>query len=156
MKQLTSETKAEIYSLSWLSTRDLFRRFPELLSDMRKCRTIWLLRATVAYRLQERAFGIKLTPEMEKYLDIVGGDPSQVVEDKRIILSGTRVVRNWKGKDYVVYVREDGRVEYGDVLFNSLTACARAITGSVCNGRVFFGLDSKKKKEKQEDGRTKA
>jgi tRNA/rRNA methyltransferase len=57
----------------------------------------------------------------------------------RKLMPGTRLVRDWHGVGHTVVVLEDG-FEYGGRRWSSLTAIARAITGSHWNGPRFFGL----------------
>ncbi len=57
---------------------------------------------------------------------------------------GTVLTRTWNGQEIRVLVRDDGYERDGE-LFRSLTAVARAVTGSKWNGRLFFGLTKRKK-----------
>jgi len=52
---------------------------------------------------------------------------------------GTRLVRNWKGKQYSVLIKSDG-FEYKNLNYSSLSKIANEITGSKWNGYLFFGL----------------
>jgi hypothetical protein len=52
---------------------------------------------------------------------------------------GAQIERLYKGQKIVVTIAENGVRWKGD-LYRSLTAVARAVTGSHWNGRVFFGL----------------
>jgi hypothetical protein len=54
-------------------------------------------------------------------------------------IAGTRLVREYQGIEHVVTVLADG-FEYGNRKFASLSAVARAITGTRWNGWMFFGL----------------
>ncbi len=56
---------------------------------------------------------------------------------------GTLLRREWRGKDIVVTVLPDG-FDYGGEIFRSLSAVARAITGTQWNGHIFFGLKARK------------
>ena len=58
-------------------------------------------------------------------------------DDKPI--AGTRLIREYQGVEHVVTVTRDG-FEYQGHPYKSLSAIARAITGTRWNGRVFFGL----------------
>lgn len=58
---------------------------------------------------------------------------------------GTTITREWKGREIVLHVRDDG-FELDGVLHPSLTAAAFAATGSRWNGRLFFGLSKRKKR----------
>ncbi len=55
------------------------------------------------------------------------------------VRSGTRLVREWRGKTHTVVVMEDG-FEYAGKIFPSLTKIAHAITGAHWSGPRFFGL----------------
>ena len=52
---------------------------------------------------------------------------------------GTRLIRDWQGLEHCATVRDDG-FEYQGRRYNSLSAIARAITGTRWNGPAFFGL----------------
>ena len=54
-------------------------------------------------------------------------------------MTGTRLVREWDGVEHCVTVLADG-FEYDGRSFRSLSAIARAITGTRWNGPLFFGL----------------
>lgn len=59
--------------------------------------------------------------------------------DPRLPMSGTLLVRSYRGQTRQVKVLEQG-FEYDDQLFDSLTAVVRKITGKHWNGYHFFGL----------------
>ena len=54
--------------------------------------------------------------------------------------SRKKLTRNWKGKDYEVFVVDDTTVEFEGKKYKSLTAVAKAITGTHWNGPAFFGV----------------
>ena len=56
---------------------------------------------------------------------------------------GTTITRTWRGGEIVLHVRENG-FEHDGVLYRSLSAVAKAITGSHLSGRAFFGLTKRK------------
>lgn len=60
---------------------------------------------------------------------------------------GTCLVRVWHGKTYEAEVLEGGRVRIGDEVHRSLSAAARAITGTRWSGPAFFGLTDRKKEK---------
>ena len=64
--------------------------------------------------------------------------------------SGTRLIREWQGVEHCVTVRDDD-FEYQGRPFKSLSAIARAITGTQWNGWLFFGLKHRRarREEKQ-------
>ena len=59
-------------------------------------------------------------------------------------LSGTRLIREWQGVEHCATVRDDG-YEYQGRPYKSLSAVARAITGTQWNGWTFFGLKNRGK-----------
>jgi hypothetical protein len=62
--------------------------------------------------------------------------------DDRLPPPGTVLTRKYKGQLVQVRVRPDG-FEYEGEVFTSLSAVAKKITGSHCNGFLFFRLDRK-------------
>ncbi|MBF0176476.1 MAG: DUF2924 domain-containing protein [Magnetococcales bacterium] len=96
----------------------------------------------LAYRIQELAYG-GLSEETEKRLEEMSADNGEATPAKanreQQILPGTRLVREYKGKEYVCTVLEDG-FEYQGRRFKSLTGVANFITGTRWNGYIFFGL----------------
>jgi len=61
------------------------------------------------------------------------------------IMPGTRLLREWNGRQYEVVAKENGFELEGE-FFNSLSAVATKITGVKWNGPVFFGLRKKRKR----------
>ena len=106
------------------------------------------LQSRLAYRIQELAYG-GLKPETRARLEALGEqlDGGNVVlrrvrADGRP-LAGTRLVREHAGVEHVVTVLPDG-FEWEGRPYRSLSAIARAITGTRWNGLVFFGLKSQR------------
>ena len=52
---------------------------------------------------------------------------------------GTVLTRTYKRRTVAVLVRDDGHFEWEGDVFESLTAVAKAVTGSHWNGNLFFG-----------------
>jgi hypothetical protein len=102
------------------------------------------LESRLAYRIQELAYG-GLKPETLARLETLGEqlDGGKVTvrrmrgDDKPI--AGTQLIREYQRVEHVVTVARDG-YEYQGQPYQSLSAIARAITGTRWNGRVFFGL----------------
>ena len=102
------------------------------------------LESRLAYRIQELAYG-GLKPETLARLEALGEqlDGGKVSvrsvrgDDKPI--AGTQLIREYQGVEHVVTVTRAG-YEYQGQPYQSLSAIARAITGTRWNGRVFFGL----------------
>ena len=104
------------------------------------------LESRLGYRIQELAYG-GLNPETLARLEVLGQqfDGGKIIirrmrgEDRPI--AGTMLIREYQGVEYVVTVTRAG-YEYAGQPYKSLSAIARAITGTRWNGRVFFGLRS--------------
>jgi hypothetical protein len=101
----------------------------------------------LAYRIQELAYGglkpetLKRLRELGEQLD--GGNPAnrrRHHQDRPLV--GTRLIREWQGVDHCATVRDDG-YEYQGRPYKSLSAVARAITGTRWNGWLFFGLKNR-------------
>jgi hypothetical protein len=59
--------------------------------------------------------------------------------DPRLPLPGMLLAREYKGRDIVVKVLDNG-FEYENRRYKSLSAIAKEVTGSKWNGFVFFGI----------------
>ena len=66
-------------------------------------------------------------------------------DDKTGLKAGVRLVRMWKGERVIVTVEPNG-VKYKGTLYTSLSAAAKAITGTSWNGWRFFGLKNPNRK----------
>jgi hypothetical protein len=102
----------------------------------------------LAYRIQELAYGglkpktLQRLHQLAEALD--GGDPKrrrQLAKDRPI--AGTRLIREYHGVEHCVTVCDDC-FEYQGRPYKSLSAIARAITGTRWNGLIFFGLKNQR------------
>ena len=57
-----------------------------------------------------------------------------------MIGEGTRILKYWGGTTHEVQITEDGGVTWNGQGYSSLSAVARAMTGTNRNGPKFFGL----------------
>jgi hypothetical protein len=135
---------ARIAALKTTPTPALRKQWAELFGTMPPPFNRRYLESRLAYRIQELAYG-GLKPETLKRLaklgeDLDGGDrlKSRIRADIKPI-TGTRLIREWQGVEHVVTVTADG-YEWQGRPYKSLSAIARAITGTRWNGWVFFGL----------------
>ena len=92
------------------------------------------LRRRLAYRIQEIMYG-GLDPALKAALT-VGNAP---VKPTMTLRDGTKIVREWHGREYEVIVRGE-KYEYAGKLYRSLSGVARAITNTNWNGNEFFGI----------------
>lgn len=107
-----------------------------------------LLRRSIAYRIQENAYGgldavtrRLLNQLMAQY----GKTPGKIVLPRRI-KPGAILVRQWKGESHRVTVLENG-FAYAGKTHESLSVIARLITGTRWNGPRFFGLRTGKESQ---------
>ena len=102
------------------------------------------LELRLAWRIQELAYG-GASRETVKLLDALAselrGKPGRkaMIVDMRKPIAGTRLVREWNGVEHTVTVLRDG-FEFEGRKYKSLSAIARAITGTRWNGWRFFGI----------------
>ena len=71
----------------------------------------------------------------EKYSKIKVGRGPEVR-----LLPGTSLIREWDRQEYRVTVLPDGSYELNGQRYRSLSAAARAITGTHWSGPAFFGV----------------
>ncbi len=139
LAQLAEIRSMEIAALKdkW---RDLFQAEPPPYN--RK-----FLESRLAYRVQELAYG-GLKTETRKRLAALADEFSRESGGKRRQhrsaessrpIAGTRLIREWQGIEHCVTVLTDG-YEYDGRPYKSLSAIARAITGTRWSGPLFFGL----------------
>src|SRR5450432_462837 len=102
------------------------------------------LESRLAYRIQELAYG-GLKPETVARLEALGEQISgknitlRRIRRKQRPITGTRLLREYQGVEHVVTVTRDA-FEWQERPYQSLSAIARAITGTRWNGWVFFGM----------------
>ena len=98
----------------------------------------------LAYRIQELAYG-GLSARAEAKLNALIEEEERRVKGKAPVrrgdrpIAGTRLIREWQGVGHTATVLDDG-FEYQGRRYKSLSAIARAITGTRWNGPAFFGL----------------
>ncbi len=100
-----------------------------------------LLRLGIAYRLQEkkqRGLSRESKRLLRQAVAIAQQDNAAATPPRRL-MPGTRLVRDWHGVGHTVIVL-DKDFEYDGQIWRSLTAIAKAITGTHRNGPRFFGL----------------
>ena len=102
----------------------------------------------LAYRLQELRYGGLADGAREKLQaaaeeDGAGGN-RRIARRKckagGAPAPGTRLVRQWHGQRHEVTVGRGGTFEYGGKQFRTLSAVAKAISGTHVNGFRFFGI----------------
>ena len=128
---------------------ELKKQWRELFSEEPPAFNRRYLESRLAYRIQELAYGglkqetVRRLQQMGEQLDGGNITTRRVRADLKPIV-GTRLIREWQGVEHTVTVTQDG-FEWQGRPYQSLSAIARAVTGSRWNGPLFFGLRDKPK-----------
>src|SRR6267143_6036766 len=104
-----------------------------------------LLRRSIAYRIQEKAYGGLSRPAqrlLDQMMKAFAAKPNGKIVLPRRLKPGSVLVREWKGKSHRVMVLAEGFAYDGET-FGNLSEIAVLITGTRWNGPRFFGLRSK-------------
>ena len=109
------------------------------------------LESRLAYRIQELTYGGP-DKQTRRLLDLLADEvegtltrKSQIADPRNPVV-GTKLIREWDGIAHTVTVLKDG-FDWGGQRYKSLSAVARAITGTRWNGYRFFGLRERKQGE---------
>ena len=141
---------AQIAALKRMPVPELKAQWQQLFDQPVPSYNRRFIESRLAYRLQELAFG-GLKPETITRLEALGEqldggkiDVRRQRGDGRPI-AGTRLVREWQGVEHTVTVLADD-FEWQGRPYQSLSAIARAITGTQWNGWTFFGLKNRRRR----------
>lgn len=126
--------EAAVRALDGLDLAGLRAAWPARFGAPPKLRSVELLRMMLAWRLQTEVQG-GLTPETKRQLARRG----LVAPEGRAQGVGTILRRSWEGRQIEAIV-EQGGFRFEGQLYASLSAIARAATGTRWNGPRFFGL----------------
>src|SRR5262249_3621248 len=144
--------EGEIARLHDLSVADLRERWLALYGTPapKYFRTTLLVR-TLAHQIQVQAFGglSDATKRRLRHIYHAGRDDRRdgVLESLVPRLKpGTRLLRSWQGKTHCVNVLAKG-FEWQGQHYQSLSAVAKAISGTNWNGHAFFGTRKKVSKQ---------
>jgi hypothetical protein len=156
---------AEIAALPRLRVSELRVKFVEVFGEPTPSHNkIWLVKR-IAWRLQAKAEGdlserarrrtAELIADADLRLTAAPGDAGTATQEQpatlrvpgndRLPRPGTILTRRYKGRTLQVEVLEQGFAFEGKA-YRSLSALAKAVTGSHCSGLFFFGLTEKGEK----------
>ena len=139
---------AQLAALKTTSTADLKALWRKLNETEPPAYNRRFLESRLAYRIQELAFG-GLKPGIARKLEALGEQIDGKRSGKRKPrmdvkpIAGTKLLREWRGVMQTVTVLAEG-YEWQGRPYQSLSAVARAITGTRWNGLVFFGLKNQR------------
>ena len=159
---MLSNLATEIAALPRLRVSELRAMFAAVFGEPTPSHNkVWLVKR-LAWRLQAQAEGdlserarkraAELVADADLRLSPPPADASmttreqpttlRVPADDRLPRPGTILTRRYKGRALQVEVLEHGFAYDGQV-YRSLSAVAKAVTGSHCSGHFFFGLTEK-------------
>ena len=130
-----NSVRRQLLALAQMDKEELISKWQDLFGTNPPEYGTLFMRKRLAHRIQELFYGG--LPDMLKTQML-----SQKKLQKRnagILKPGNRTVREWHGEKHEVIIRNNG-VEYQGVIYRSLTAVAKKITGGHWNGRHFFGV----------------
>ena len=152
-------TRRRIEALDRRAVGELRAEYERLFGEPSRSRNRRHLIRRLAWRIQAEAEGglsDRARVRAEELADEHGlrlsapsttGEPAepQKPSRRRRLAPGTVLVRSYKGRTIEVTVTEDGFLHEGET-YRSLSAVARAVTGSRWSGNVFFGLTKRKRR----------
>lgn len=157
--------KKELSALERMTVDELREKHRILFGEENRSRHKDFLRKRIAWRIQALAEGGLSERARQRALELANDadlrirmpasipvapetpNPTVVVKfhddrDARLPKPGTVLVREYRGQIVRVTVRERG-FEYEGAIHRSLSAIAKAVTGTHWNGMLFFGLTKK-------------
>jgi hypothetical protein len=138
---MTDSIAAQVAALPKTPTPELKQMWRELFDKEPPGFSRNYLISRLAYRIQELAYG-GLKPTTRAKLDALADALDPRAARKRLVngpVVGTQLIREWRGVEQKVTVLADG-FEWEGRRYKSLSAVARAITGTRWNGWAFFGM----------------
>ena len=149
---------SRIMAIKDLPSKDLQKKYEEVFGGKKPTsnnRTyLW---RRIAYRMQEIEFGGLPEDAQTKIQELIkehdpinaiatrpvasdqNPSPKKPLRDRRLPIPGTIIVKSYKGLKIEVKALDKG-FEYKNVVYKSLTAIAKEITGAHWNGFLFFNL----------------
>ena len=142
---------ARLAALKAMSVNELKTEWQALFDAPAPNNSRTFLESRLAYRIQELIYGGP-DKQTRRLLDLLADEvegtltrKSQIADPRNPVV-GTKLIREWDGIAHTVTVLKEG-FEWGGQRYKSLSAVARAITGTRWNGYRFFGLRERKRGE---------
>jgi hypothetical protein len=141
---------SQLTALQRLSVNELKEKWEALLGTPAPNNARAFLELRIGYRIQELTYG-GVSRETRRTLDLLADEfegkvlRKPMAEDARNPLPGTRLLREWDGIEHTVTVLGNG-YDWQGQKYRSLSAVARAITGTNWNGFRFFALQGARRK----------
>lgn len=130
----------QLAALKDMDTEELKARWREVYGqDAPGCNKQYLQRQ-LAFRIQELHYNRTVAEDVQEKIEVITDKPRKKPNAAGFI-PGTRLEREWKGRQVTAIARPNG-FEVDGQLFKSLSAAAKYVTGSVWNGKIFWGVKS--------------
>ena len=142
---------ARLTALKSMSVNDLKAEWQAMFDAPAPNNSRTFLEIRLAYRIQELTYGGP-DKQTRRLLDLLADEVEGTltrkaqIADPRNPVVGTKLIREWDGIADTVTVLKDG-FDWGGQRYKSLSAVARAITGTRWNGYRFFGLRERKREK---------
>jgi hypothetical protein len=135
---------ARLAALKAMSVNELKAEWQALFDAPAPNNSRTFLEGRLAYRIQELTYGGP-DKQTRRLLDLLADEVEGTltrkaqIADPRNPVVGTKLIREWNGVAHTVTVLREG-FDWDGRRYKSLSAVARAITGTRWNGYRFFGL----------------
>ena len=153
---MTPKVAQQVEALRDLTVAELREKYAEVFGEHTRSSHRDFLRKRIAWRLQANEEGglssrvLRRAKELANDADLrllapaarTVVRPFRPSRDRRLPMPGTVLQREYRGQTVTVTVLATG-FEYAGQVYRSLTAVAKAVTGSHWNGLAFFGLTAK-------------
>jgi hypothetical protein len=150
---MNREIGKRIAALADMTTPELRDEYARVFGEETRSKHKVYLRKRITWGLQARAHGglsenaLRRAEELANESDLTllapkGWTEARTFQSKQAgpqLLPGSQLTRRYKDQDIVVTVLPGG-FEWKGQTFKSLSAVAKAISGSHCSGNLFFGL----------------
>jgi len=153
MKSITRE----LNEIQRMTVAQLVKKYRKVFGTEPRIRHRQHLQRKISWEVQRQRFG-GLSDAAQRRLDELIGELDLPFNGKKEAVTaalkrtrrphepavGTVITKTWRGQDFHVHVVDNG-YEWDGVVYKSLSAVARAVTGTRWNGRLFFGLSTRKR-----------
>jgi len=159
---MTLNVANEVAAMERMTSGELVEKYAEVFGESTRSRHKQYLIRRIAWRMQANAEGGLSERARQRAMELANDADLRVTAPKattatptparvcprqsrrngdvRLPLPGTVLTRDYKGETLHVQVLPEG-FEYEGEVYKSLSAVAKRITGSHCNGYLFFRLN---------------
>lgn len=133
-------TRAELEKLASDAKSALWARYSAA-PYKRQIRALW-------YYIQCERYNVSIAKKhitmFRKYMDNPDACLTRVYKNKYHLTPGAKIIKTFRGVEFVVTVGDRGEFVYNGKSFKSLSAVAKEICGAKVSGYDFFGLNNKR------------